>query len=419
MTFDTFTWDQPGCALIFGFTREQVWGAADAYLAKNPHTRGNTYDCILGYKKGFLQKYQTIVDLLTTQLPKKERPAFRAQLERHCKTVGLGEYIDRAPNSMGGEANRAWTCLSAALQGEKRFLISDLGTPESQARTARLAAWLLDYDPQISLLWLSAGTEDMLTQPIFPDSTTPLSRCAKMWHIENGTLTEVDAGAIRALRHARLKEEKARRDAELAAKLQSIAALEQQGQRQTALAQYTVLAEQGVAQAGTEAVRLCLENFRQDNSVSWLDKVVTLAEQSGSPKAYILLGDWQMNIVHENEDAIETDEDIRDLVVTALLAARKNYAKAAEYGDAEGCFRAAMLHLCYTFAKTDITENSYGEVLRDRSVSYDAEHAIPYIKKLLSLQDTDENTLKYVMLLQRADTNHYCSRARQEYLREN
>ena len=51
MNANSFVWEQRGYALIYGFTREQLWDFSGAYFARELKTCGKIYDSIANYKK--------------------------------------------------------------------------------------------------------------------------------------------------------------------------------------------------------------------------------------------------------------------------------------------------------------------------------------------------------------------------------
>ena len=81
----------------------------------------------------------------------------------------------------------------------------------------------------------------------------------------------------------------------------------------------------------------------------------------------------------------------------SLKHALDYYACAAKLGDGEGCFKAALLLMEY---------------------SYSAPDAIPYIKKLFALQDAGEDVSQYLLRLLNTGNAYLVSQAKQEYLKE-
>lgn len=419
MTLDTFSWTQPGYVLLYGFTREQLFGYADAYCARHPQTRGKVYDSVQTYKKGIFGKYKTIVDVLVEDVPRKEQKNFQSQLMQYCQDAGLGNFIHRAPNAMSSQTKLAWTCLAAALRGEKKFLLWDYGNREDCAGTARLVNWLLSYDRSISIVWLSAGTEEALTWPLFPQGHTHISRSQGLWCVTPEGLEAADPQAVVARNEARLAEARARKEAALAAQLQQIAETEAQGHWQEALDQYMILAEQGVAEAGTRAVRICIQQCRINTDYTkWRDLADKAAQQSRSGEAYVLLGDYEMEYPEKYGDSADKDQDHKTAMVFSLSQAHKYYDMAAGCNHAEGCFKAAKLHLQYTFHSTRVTTDDEGNTTYRKRFDYTHSHAIYYIKLLLAMQAQGQDVGHYLLRLSLYDPGNYCDIARREYAEE-
>ena len=417
MNANTFVWDQRGYALIYGFTREQLWDFSGAYLARNLKICGKIYDCITNYKKK--RKYETIVDVLVEQMPRKERKDFKENLLRHSKQAGLEKYISRAPYSMGGNVGTAWTCLSAALQGEKKFIVYDYGSYDDCVQTACLVKWLLSYDSNISILWLSSGTEEVLTWNVFPNGQSHVDGAGALLYMNGGEFETADKEAVIARYEARLAEERARKEAEMAAKLQQAADLEKAGHWQEAFDQCMALAEQGYKEAGNRVVRMCLSKIRHNqNSYEYRELAKKAALESGSGEAFVMLGDYAMEIIKKHEDPTCRDKDYKSFMVYNLKDAHDYYYNAAGLGSAEGCYKGARLHLSYTFSTGYSITNSEGRTTYHERHDYDKSSSIYFIKKLLAMEDKGENVDCYLVPLYIFDSDGYVRRARQEYEQE-
>ena len=270
MRVEDFRWNEPGYALVCAASREESAAFAGAYLRRNADVAGGILHCISNYKTGFLRKKMTILELLVDQRPKGERAAFKQKLEQNLAAAGLEGFKYRQPNSMGSETLFRWSCLYAALTGAKKFLVQDVGSSQSSQTTAQLVEWLQANCTNCSVVWVSAADDqDSMTRSIFSRGLSHLDRSRKFWHLQGGSLSEMDMEAMLARHQANLEEERRRqeeareaaRKTAWATKIQEACRLADEGKYREALD----LCEQVVAEGGSLPelnVEALMENCR-------------------------------------------------------------------------------------------------------------------------------------------------------------
>ena len=448
MRIEDISWNQPGYTLVYCGSKEQMFDFVDRFRVKSPQICGPVYDWMANYKAGFLQKKMTILELVTAKTPKRQRADFQREVQRHMQNLGLTMFKDRRPNSMSTERHQVWSCMCGAMWGEKSFLIRDFGTQDSGALAAQLMTWLRNYDKNISVVWVSACSEDGLYQAIYPDGSTHIEHCDRIWHLESGAMSAMDPDTLRVKlqekriqeqarqeaqrrqreaeeqakreeeRRRRLEEEQARKEAKRLfreERLQEAIEMEAYGLEQAALERYLILARDGVQDAGYRAVKLLLSGSVSNYYADPFSMAEDVARASGNPKAYILLGDRERECVDEESEEVRTEENAQMIQSMSLKYALDYYACAAKLGDGEGCFKAALLLMEYSFGGVENVDDSTDSVVE---YSYSAPDAIPYIKKLFALQDAGEDVSQYLLRLLNTGNAHLVSQAKQEYLKE-
>jgi len=383
MKYEEFKWEGRGFIVVYGASAEQRDAFADTFARCNPQYRTKIFDFIVNYKKGFLRKERTILELLLEKTPKSRRAEVERQYRHQMDAMGLSEYQYRRPHSMGSGTVYMWTILFDALWGCRYFLIRDDGSDGSKERALRTARWLQQFDPNLSVVWLTGCPEEKLMDPILPNEDANYFWYAfRMLRLENGGLTPIDKQALAAELQEMHARELERLAALMAEKLQAAKELEQADRHAEALAAYEALGAEGSEEAMYRAARLYFAG-KGSGTRSDQDKTAeSLCRRAGTAEAWILLGDHIMDKMklYEEKDLTKTEKKI---AVGYLLEARVCYANAAEQDSAKGCLKAARLHLQYSFRRW--TDNPYNQGYNE---SYSRLSAIPYIKRLLAMRDS-------------------------------
>lgn len=416
MRMEEFLWNEPGYVLVCTASRDEGMAFADAYLRRNVDTEGGILSCIRNYKTGFLRKKMTITELLVDQRPRSERAAFKQKLEQNLAAAGLADFKYRAPNSMGSETLIRWSCLYAALTGSKKLLVRDDGSPKSGQSTAQLVEWLKAYCAGCSIVWVSASdAPESLARGIFQHGLTHLNHSRKLWHLQNGSLTELDREEQLANYRARLDEErrrqKAARQAEWAAKLKEARRLADAGDYPKALD----LCEPMVAEGSRDACLFVCDLWENsgDDYKSRL-RAEAMVGKCSVPSVLNKLAKKAFADAKMIASKEKVDEETRSVIIHTLEEARKWYSKSASLGDAEGCYRAAELHLTYEYSRDRTRTYGDDRVVHLEKYSYTEKDAIPYIKQLFAMQESGkEVSLQLAMLSMRND--RICRLARSQY----
>ena len=407
MKYEEMNWGQRGAAVVYVKNPDERQAFIEAFEKTHSGWRTRILDCILHYKKGFLQKDRIITKFLVEKTPKAQRSEVEQKIEQCIERLDLTEYRHRKPNAMGASAMYMWSLLADALWGQNRFLVWDDGTT-SRGRAVRMVKWLKEYKPESTVVWLTCCPDE----EVLADAEA-LDLPCRYWKARQGSLIELDYDELLAKKRAAEAEQRARWEAEMTEKKARADALLQEKQDQEALAIYQVIASEGWGPAMVPAARLLYKYGTEEQK----EEAQRLCRRAGTAEGWIQLGDWKMEAFQKLEksskdagrEKLGTGE--KHIAIDRLYDAVTYYQRAAEKDDPEACYKLVELHLRYTFSRESSASWD--------SFSYTSDNALPYIKQLIAMKEAGmEGVHLYLIDIQIRYGKQY-ERALKEYREEN
>ncbi len=383
MKYSDFRWDRTGVVIVYGADESARKAFRETFASTHRDFCSTTFDYIRNYKKGFLQRDRTIVEVLVDHVPKAQRAAFAEKLKGQIDRVGLTTFKDRTPKAMAGDSQYRWTVLASALQGQRKLLVYDSGDAASHSGAMQMVRWLYGYDAKMSVVWLTGIPEEtLLEEPFF------LNIGAAFYSAENGGLTEITRDEMlekkesHEIRKQQIEaERRARWEAEMAAKMEKGIALEKAEKYVEALAVYEPLCEERYIPAMLAAAKLYFASKGSQFFLDQWDRAKVLCRRADTAESWIVMGDHEArNMSKAIEDYNKNpSQDDKHHLVNRLAEAGYCYRQAAETGSPEGIYKAAEFHLMYNYSRYD-SKTGF-------RFNYTQADALPYIKQLIAMKE--------------------------------